>query len=117
VLGLKLGASHVRTVAEAWTQLTKGLGQHNSVQHPVGIDWLDYHSTGFQILQDFEKVLQAGFTGDNLRNNSNLSAQLSNLTLGGAISSTSANALRRAYMLLMYDVVVEVSDAGITVLD
>ena len=35
----------VRSFGEAWTQLTKASGQHTSVSHPVGIDYLDYHSS------------------------------------------------------------------------
>ena len=107
----------VRSFGEAWTQLTKALGQHNSVSHPVGIDYLDYHSSGFMVAQDFEAVLQAGFSGKSLRNNSNLSVALSNMTLGGTLTSSSTNAIRRAYMLLMYDLIVNISDAGIEVLD
>jgi hypothetical protein len=69
------------------------------------------------IAQDYETVLQAGFTGQNLRNNSQLSVQLSNMDLNGTISSSSTDALRRAYLLLMYDVVVQIGDAGIEIMD
>ena len=107
----------VRNSKEAWTQLTKALGQHNSTQHPLGISWLEYITTQHIIAQDFESIISAGFTGQSLRNNSNLSVQLSNLTLGGTISSSDANALRRAYMTLVYDVVVEIGDSGVLILD
>jgi hypothetical protein len=107
----------VRNSKEAWSQLTKALGQHNSTQHPLGISWMEYITTQHIIAQDFESIISAGFTGKSLRNNSNLSVQLSGLTLGGTISSSSANALRRAYMTLVYDVVVEISDSGCLVMD
>ena len=107
----------VRNSKEAWTQLTKALGQHNSTQHPLGINWVEYITTQHIIAQDFESIISAGFTGQNLRNNSNLSVQTSGLTLGGTISSSDANALRRAYMTLVYDVVVEISDSGVLILD
>jgi hypothetical protein len=107
----------VRSFPEAWTQLTKALGQHNSTMHPIGITPLEYQTTSFMIAQDYETVLQAGFTGQNLRNNSQLSVQLSNMDLNGTISSSSTDALRRAYLLLMYDVVVQIGDAGIEIMD
>ena len=107
----------VRNSKESWQQLTKALGQHNSTQHPLGISWMEYITTQHIIAQDFESIISAGFTGKSLRNNSNLSVQLSGLTLGGTISSSDANALRRAYMTLVYDVVVEISDSGCLVMD
>ena len=107
----------VRNAKESWTQLTKALGQHNSTQHPLGISWLEYITTQHIIAQDFESIISAGFTGQSLRNNSNLSVQLSNLTLGGTIDSADSRALRRAYMCLVYDVVVEIGDSGVLILD
>ena len=107
----------VRNSKEAWTQLTKALGQHNSTQHPLGISWMEYITTQHILAMDFEAIISAGFTGKSLRNNSNLSVQLQNLTLGGTISSSDANALRRAYMTLVYDVVVEIGDSGVLILD
>ena len=107
----------VKNSKEAWSQLTKALGQHNSTQHPLGISWLEYITTQHIIAQDMEAIISAGFTGKSLRNNSNLSVQLHNLTLGGTISSSDANALKRAYMTLVYDVVVEIGDSGVLILD
>ena len=107
----------VRNSKESWQQLTKALGQHNSTQHPLGISWLEYITTQHIIAQDFENIISAGFTGASLRNNSNLSVQLSNLTLGGTISSSDANALKRAFLCLVSDVVVEIADSGVLILD
>ena len=78
---------------------------------------MEYITTQHIIAQDFESIISAGFTGKSLRNNSNLSVQLNGLTLGGTISSSDANALRRTYMTLVYDVVVEISDSGVLVMD
>jgi hypothetical protein len=107
----------VRNSKEAWTQLTKALGQHNSTQHPLGISWMEYITDQHIIAMDFEAIISAGFTGQSLRNNSNLSVQMSNLTLGGTISSSDTKALRRAYMTLVHDVVVEIGDSGVLILD
>ena len=78
---------------------------------------MDYITTQFVIGMDFENIISAGFTGKSLRNNSNLSVQLKNLTLGGTLSASSTNTLRRAYMTLVYDVVVEIGDSGVLILD
>ena len=107
----------VRNSKEAWTQLTKALGQHNSTQHPLGISWLEYITTSHIIAQDFEAIISAGFTGKSLRNNSNLSVQLSGLTLGGTLSAGDTNTLKRAWLCLVHDVVVEIGDSGVLILD
>ena len=107
----------IRNSKEAWTQLTKALGQHNSTQHPLGISWLEYITTSHIIAQDFESIISAGFTGQSLRNNSNLSIQLSGLTLGGTLSAGDTNTLKRAFLCLVHDVVVEIGDSGVLILD
>ena len=107
----------VRNSKESWTQLTKALGQHNSTQHPLGITWLEYITTQYLIAQDFEKVISLGYSGESLRNNSNLSVQLQNLTLNGTLDANDAKTLRRAYLTQVFDVVVEISDSGVLIMD
>ena len=107
----------IRNSKEMWTQLTKSLGQHNSTQHPLGISWLEYITTQHIVGMDFETVVSLGYTGINLRNNSNLSVQLSNLTLNGTLDANDAKTLRRAYITQVFDVVVEISDSGVLIMD
>ena len=107
----------VRTSKEAWSQLAKAPGQHNSTQHPLGISWLEYITTSHVVAQDFEAIISAGFTGSSLRNNANLSVQLQNLTLGGSLSACDTNTLKRAYVTQVFDVVVEAGDSGVLIMD
>jgi hypothetical protein len=106
----------VRTFTESWCQLAKSLGQHNSTQHSIGIDSLDYMTDTYMASADWEAVLQAGFTGTSLRAGGQLQLQLGNMTLGGAVTASSTDAIKRCYMLLMYDTVVEIGQ-DITLLD
>jgi hypothetical protein len=107
----------VRTFAESWCQLAKALGQHNSTQHSVGIDSLDYMTDTYMLANDWESVLQAGFSGTSLRAGGQLQLQLSNMTLGGTITASSTDAIRRCYMLLMFDTVVEIGSDSVVILD
>ena len=107
----------VRTSKESWLQLTKALGQHNSTQHPLGITWSEYITTQYILANDFEKVISLGYTGESLRNNSNLSVQLQNLTLNGRLAANDAKTLKRAYITQVFDVVVEISDSGVLIMD
>ena len=107
----------VRTSKESWLQLTKALGQHNSTQHPLGITWMEYITTQYILSSDFEKVISLGYTGESLRNNSNLSVQLQNLTLNGTLAANDAKTLKRAYLTQVFDVVVEISDSGVLIMD
>lgn len=107
----------VRKFKKAWTRLTKALGQQNSTQHPLGISWLEYITTSHITAQDFESTISAVFCGQSLRNNCNLSVQLSNLTFGGTLSSGDTNILKRAFLCLVHDVVLEIGDSGVLTLD
>jgi hypothetical protein len=107
----------VRTFAESWQQLTKAMGQHNSTQHSIGISELEYMTTSYTIANDYEKVLQAGYTGTSLRSGGQLSLQCSNMSLGGTVTSSSTAALKRCYLLLFYDLVVEIGHDGVVILD
>ena len=69
------------------------------------------------LANDFETLLQAGFTGANMRTGGQLSLQMNNLTLGGTVASTDTAALKKAFILLMVDTVVEIGADGIVVLD
>ena len=78
---------------------------------------MEYITTQHIVAQDFETIISAGFTGQSLRNNSNLSVQLQNLTLNGTLDANDAKTLRRAYMTQVFDVVVEISDSGVLIMD
>jgi hypothetical protein len=93
------------------------MGQHNSTQHSIGIENLAYQTDTYMLAADYESVLQMGFTGTSLRAGGQLQLQLSNMNLGGAITASSTDAIKRCYILLMYDLVVEIDSQGITVLD
>jgi hypothetical protein len=107
----------VRSFAESWNQLLKSLGQHNSTQHSIGISETEYMTKSYVIANDFESLLQVGFSGANMRTGGQLALQLNNLTLGGTVSSTDAAALKKCFVLLMMDTVVEIGFDGVTVLD
>ena len=115
--GTTMPVMPVRNFAESWQQLTKAMGQHNSTQHSIGISELEYMTTSYMAAQDMERVLQAGYTGTSLRAGGQLSLQLSNLSLGGTVTSSSTDALKRCYLLLFFDQVIEIGSDGIVVLD
>ena len=71
----------------------------------------------YMIANDFETLLQAGFTGASMRTGGQLALAMQGLTLGGSVTSTDTAALKKAFILLMMDMVVEIGADGITVLD
>ena len=107
----------VRSFTESWCQLTKALGQHNSTSHPIGIDSLSYQTDTYMLANDFEVVLQASFSGQSLRSGGMLQLILGNMSLGGTITASSADAIKRCYILLMFSQIIEISSDGVTVLD
>ena len=52
-----------------------------------------------------------------LRAGGQLSLQLNNMSLGGTVTGSSTDAIKRCYILLMYDSVVEIGSDGVIVLD
>jgi hypothetical protein len=107
----------VRSRGEAWTQLMKAIGIHNSAQHSVSITDAGYQTQDHIIGFDAETVIGASLTGRNLRNGpSQLSIQLKNLTQGGTIAASDSNAITKVFFCLCYDVVMEIRDSGITIL-
>ena len=78
---------------------------------------MEYITTQHLIAMDFETIISAGFPGQSLRNNANLSVQLQNLTLGGTLAANDAKTLKRAYITQVFDVVVEISDSGVLIMD
>ena len=103
----------IRANAEAFSQLVKCLGVHNSAFHGVAIDTYRYKLHQQIIGIDTEKVLNAGFTGINTRAGDLMTIKAKAINPG----SFGANNPIKLYSILHTDNVLEIRDGGVTVYD
>ena len=102
----------IRSAAEAYYQLKKGLGIHGSAWHSISIDTLKkYINDHYIVAIDTERVLGASFSGINCRQD------LITVQAKGSVGSISANAPDNVYVILNADLIVEIRDTGVTVFD
>ncbi len=107
----------IRSTPEAWSQLVKSVGGHGQTGSTIGITLPEYETVRFTTGIDLEACLDAGWTGKNLRNNAQLSLQLSNLTKNGELTSSSADAIRKVFILMYHDCILNIRDSGVEFLD
>ena len=112
-IGSKLYPEYpIRSVQEAFTQLTKCLGINNSAFHGVDIIAQEYRSHKFIIGIDTEKILEAGFTGINTK-----AGDLMVIKVKQASGITQENLCNKMYITLHSDQILNIKDNGIEVFD
>ena len=107
----------MRSGAEAYYQLKKGLGIHGSAWHSISIDTLQkYLNDHYIVALDTEWVLGASFSGINCRQDLlTIQAKGANQDLGSAAAGN--NVPDQIYVILNADYIVEIKDTGCTVFD
>jgi hypothetical protein len=97
----------IRSHAECFYSLRKALGLASNGQASIDIDGNEYRNNKFIVGIDTEKILGLAFTGTNTKN--------SLMTV--RMKTEEANRADRMHILLTAEMVLEVSDAGVTVFD
>ena len=111
-LGSKLFPEYpIRSHAEAYYQLRKTLGIQSSNLHNFDIDSFAYRTNKFVWATDMERVLEAGFTGQNTRAGDilNISFKYNDATQTRPATSV--------HIVLNSDNIIEIRDNGIQVFD
>jgi hypothetical protein len=102
----------VRSLQESFCQLLKCLGINNSAFHAVDIVPIEYRSNKFIIGMDFEKILEAGFTGINTK-----AGDLMVIKVKQPSTIDQANICNQLYITLHSDQVLNIRDTGVEVFD
>ena len=102
----------IRSVQEAFSQLTKCLGINNSAFHGEDIIAREYRSHKFIIGIDTEKILEAGFTGINTK-----AGDLMVVKVKQNSGITQANICNKMYITLHSDNILNIRDSGCEVFD
>ena len=102
----------IRSVQEAFSQLTKCLGINNSAFHAVNIIAREYRSHKFIIGIDTENILEAGFTGINTK-----AGDLMVVKVKQNSGITQANICNKMYLTLHSDNILNIRDSGCEVFD
>ena len=111
-LGSKLYPEYpIRSHAEAFYQLRKTMGVQSSSLHSFDVDSHDFRTCKFIWGTDFEKILEAGFTGMNTRSGDILNVRFDHN------DSTAANYATSMHIVLHSDNILEIRDSGIAVYD
>ena len=111
-LGSKLYPEYpIRSHAEAYYQLRKTLGVQANSLHSFDIDSHEYRDNKFVLGTDMEKVLSAGFTGQNTRAGDILSVKFEHR------DTNTANYATTMQIIMHADCIMEIRDGGITVFD
>jgi len=102
----------IRSTAEAFSQLRKTMGIHQSPFHSLDLKGAEYREYKFIAAVDTEKVLEAGFTGLNTRSGDMMTIKVKPASTGmGSIKPT------KFFTVLHSDCILEVTDSGVTVFD
>ena len=101
----------IQTIREAFYQLRKCLGIHNSTWHSIDIGETQYRSTRFIFGIDTEKMLAAGFTGLNTKAGDLMTVRAKYL---GSDAKYIPDTL---YMVLHSDQILNIRDTGVEVLE
>jgi hypothetical protein len=112
-LGSKLYPEYpIKSHAEGFYQLRKTLGAQDNKYRSVNITAAEYQDSKFVLAIDTEKVLEAGFTGQNTRAGDILNVRFDH---GGDISSDYF--AHEMHVILHSDNIMEIRDSGVTVFD
>ena len=112
-IGSKLYPEYpIRSTAEAFSQLRKTMGIHQSPFHSLDLKGAEYREYKFIVAVDTEKVLEAGFTGLNTRAGDMMTIKVKPASTGmGTLAPT------KFFTVLHSDCILEVKDSGVTVFD
>ena len=113
-IGSKLFPEYpIRSVSEAFSQLRKCMGIHQSPFHSLDITGAQYRDYKHIIAIDTEKVLEASFTGLNTRAGELLTVKVKPIDSAGMDTTNPT----KFYTTLMTDNIMEIRDTGITIFD
>ena len=101
----------IRSHAEAYYQLRKTLGVQSSNVHNFDITGDDYRNNKFILAIDFERVLEAGFSGMNTRAGDILNVRFDHM------DTNAVNYAHSMQIVLHSDCIMEIRDGGVTILD
>jgi hypothetical protein len=101
----------IRSHAEAYYQLRKTLGVQSSTLHNFDIKAQEYRNWKCILGIDFERILEAGFTGINTRAGDLLSIKFDHKSAAIADYATSM------HIVLHADCILEIRDSGVQVFD
>ena len=102
----------IRSHAEGFYQLRKTMGMQSSKVHSFDIDGFEYGRFKFILGVDFEKVLEAGFTGANTR-----AGDILSISFKHNQTDTPANYAHQMHTVLQSDNILEIRDGGVSVFD
>ena len=109
--GKKFPEYPLRSQAETYAALKKCLGIQNSSFHSINIDPFEYRTHKYIVGIDTEKVLQASFSGENIKNGSLLTLMMKN-------NSSKVENYPTAINIVMHcDCILNIRDTGVEVLD
>ena len=109
--GKKFPEYPLRSLAESYSALRKCMGIQSSIFHSIDINPFDHRTHKFIVGIDTEKVLQASFSGENIKNGSLLTIMMKN------VSNNTADYPTGAYVVMHYDAVLNIRDVGVELLD
>ena len=109
--GKKFPEYPLRSLAESYSALRKCMGIQSSTFHSIDIDPFEYRTRKFIVGIDTEKVLQASFSGENIKNGSLLTILMKN------VSNNTADYPTGVYVTMHYDAVLNIKDTGVELLD
>jgi hypothetical protein len=111
IAGKKFPEYPLRSQAATYAALRKCLGVQQSSFHSINIDPYEYRTHKFIVGIDTEKVLQAAFSGENIKNGSLLTLLMKNN------SSFTANHPTTINVIMHCDCILNIRDTGVEVLD
>ena len=100
----------VRSLQESFYQLRKCMGVETSNFHSLDIKPLEYRNHKFVAAFDTEKNLGSAFTGLNIK-------QGSLMTLKMRSTANAAHMPDTVYLTLHHDVIIQISDTGVSVFE
>ena len=106
----------IRSSAEAFSQLRKTMGIHQSPFHSLDLTGKQYRDYKFIVAIDTEKVLEAGFTGLNTRAGDMMTIKAKAIDSGG-MGITVADKPTKFFTVLHSDCVLEIRETGISISD
>ena len=109
--GKKFPEYPLRSQAETYSALRKCMGIQSSTFHSIDINPFDYRTPKFIVGIDTEKVLQASFSGENIKNGSLLTILMKN------VSNNTADYPTGVHVVMHYDAVLNINDTGCELLD
>ena len=113
-IGSKLYPEYpIRSVSEAFSQLRKTVGIHQTPFHSVDITPAHYRDRKFICAIDTEKVLDAGFTGLNTRAGDLMTIKVKPVDTAGMLAIKAT----KVFTVLHCDNVLEIRDQGVAIFD